>query len=48
MRQALSGQQLLAEEQWQYGYWVATVLILLSAALSAFLLYRSSWTYLNR
>ena len=48
MRQALSGQQLLAESEWQYGYWLATVLILGSAALAAFLLYRSSWTYLNR
>jgi hypothetical protein len=48
MRQALTGQQLLAEEQWEYGYWLATVFILVSAALSAFLLYRSSWTYLNR
>ena len=48
MRQAVSGQQLLAEEQWQYGYWLATIFILLSAALSAVLLYRSSWTYLNR
>ena len=48
LRQALSGQQLLAEVEWQYGYWLATVLILGSAALSAFLLYRSSWTYLNR
>ena len=48
MRQALSGQQLLAESDWQYGYWLATVLILGSAALAAFLLYRSSWTYLNR
>jgi hypothetical protein len=48
MRQALSGQQLLAESDWQYGYWLATVAILGSAALAAFLLYRSSWTYLNR
>jgi hypothetical protein len=48
MRQALSGQQLLAESQWQYGYWLATALILASAASSAFLLYRSSWTYLHR
>lgn len=48
MRQALTGQQLLAESEWQYGYWLATVLILGSAALAAFLLYRSSWTYLNR
>ena len=48
MRQALSGPQLLTEDQWQYGYWLATVLILASAALSAVLLYRSSWTYLNR
>lgn len=48
MRQALSGQQLLAESQWQYGYWVATILILFSGALAALLLYRSSWTYLNR
>jgi hypothetical protein len=48
IRQALSGQQLLAEVEWQYGYWLATALILGSAALSAFLLYRSSWTYLNR
>jgi hypothetical protein len=48
MRQALSGQQLLAEAEWQYGYWLATVAILGSAALAAFLLYRTSWTYLNR
>lgn len=48
MRQALSGQQLLAEAQWQYGYWLAVVVILASAALTAFLLYRTSWTYLNR
>ena len=44
MRQALSGQQLLAESQWQYAYWVATILILFSGALAALLLYR----YLNR
>jgi hypothetical protein len=48
LRQALSGQQLLAEVEWQYGYWLATVLFLGSAALAALLLYLSSWTYLNR
>ena len=48
MRQALSGQQLLAESHWQSGYWLATLLILFSGALAAFLLYRSSWTYLHR
>jgi hypothetical protein len=48
LRQVLSGEQLLAEVEWEYGYWLATVLTLGSAALAAFLLYRSSWTYLNR
>jgi hypothetical protein len=48
LRQALGGQQLLAEVQWQYGYWLAAVLILASAALTAFFLYRTSWTYLHR
>jgi hypothetical protein len=48
LRQALGGQQLLAEVEWQYGYWLATVLILGSAALAAFFLYRTSWSYLNR
>jgi hypothetical protein len=48
MRQALTGQQLLAEAQWQYGYWLAVVFFLASAALTAFLLYRTSWSYLNR
>jgi hypothetical protein len=48
LRQALGGQQLLAEVEWQYGYWLDTVLILASAGLAAFFLYRTSWTYLNR
>jgi hypothetical protein len=48
LRQALSGEQLLAEVEWEYGYWLATVLILASAALAAFFLYRTSWSYLNR
>ena len=48
LRQALGGQQLLAEVEWQYGYWLDTVLILSSTALTAFFLYRTSWTYLNR
>ena len=34
MRQALSGQQLLAESHWQSGYWLATLLILFSGALA--------------
>jgi hypothetical protein len=48
MRQALSGPQLLAEVELRYGYWLSTVGVLGVAALSVFLLYRTSWTYLNR
>jgi hypothetical protein len=48
LRQALGGPELLAEVEWAYGYWLATVLILASAALTAFFLYRTSWSYLNR
>ena len=48
LRQAMSGQQLLAEVEWEYGYWLATVLFLGSAAFAALFLYLSSWTYLNR
>lgn len=48
LRQAMSGQQLLAEVVWEYGYWLATVLFLGSAALAALFVYLSSWTYLNR
>jgi hypothetical protein len=48
LRQAMSGQQLLAEVDWEYGYWLATVLFLGSAALAALFVYLSSWTYLNR
>jgi hypothetical protein len=48
LRQALSGPQLLAEVELQYGYWLSTVGVLGVAALAAFILYRTSWTYLNR
>jgi hypothetical protein len=48
LRQAVSGPQLLAEVELQYGYWLGTVGVLGVAALAGFLLYRTSWTYLHR
>jgi hypothetical protein len=48
LRQALSGPSLLAEVELQSGYWLATVAVLGVTALSGFILYRTSWTYLNR
>jgi hypothetical protein len=48
LKQALSGPQLLAEVELQYGYWVGTLGVLGVTALAGFILYRTSWTYLNR
>jgi hypothetical protein len=48
LRQAVSGPQLLAVVELRYGYWLATAAILGVTALSGFILYRTSWTYLNR
>lgn len=48
LKQALSGPQLLAVVELRYGYWLSTVAVLGVTALSGVILYRTSWTYLNR
>lgn len=48
LRQAVSGPQLLAEVELRYGYWLGLVGGLGVTALAGFILYRTSWTYLNR
>jgi hypothetical protein len=48
LRQALSGPSLLAQVELQSGYWLSTVGVVVTAALAGFILYRTSWTYLNR
>ena len=48
LRQALSGPQLLAEIELRYGYWLGLVGTLGLVTLAGFILYRTSWTYLNR
>lgn len=48
LRQALSGPSLLAEVELQSGYWLGTVGVLVTAVLAAFILYRTSCTYLHR
>jgi hypothetical protein len=48
MRQALSGQNLLAEVAWRYGHWSSLLVLLAAGAAASLFLYRTSWTYLNR
>jgi hypothetical protein len=48
LRQALSGPSLLAEVELQSGYWLSMVAVVVTTAIAAFILYRTSWTYLNR
>jgi hypothetical protein len=48
MRQALTGQTLLANVEWRYGYWLSLVVVLTAAAAASVFLYRTSWTYVNR
>jgi hypothetical protein len=48
LRQALSGPQLLTEIELRYGYWLGLAGALGVTALAGFILYRTSWTYLNR
>jgi hypothetical protein len=48
LRQALSGPSLFAEVDLQSGYWLGMVGVLVAAALTGFILYRTSWTYLHR
>lgn len=48
MRQALTGQSLLANVEWRYGYWLSVVVVLAAAAAASVFLYRTSWTYIHR
>jgi hypothetical protein len=48
LRQAVSSPNLLAEVEIRYGYWLSGVGVLAAMVVAGLLLYRSSWTYLNR